>query len=36
VLLQAAVYDGVILPLLKIAYHQLELYAENQSALEVV
>jgi|SRR5579875_418721 len=29
VLLQASIYDGVILPLLKLGYGQLELYAEN-------
>ena len=33
VLVQTSVYQGVILPLLKISYHNLELYAENQAAL---
>lgn len=33
VLLQASVYDGVILPLLKLGNRTLELFAENQQAL---
>lgn len=35
-LLQASVYDGVILPLLKLGYNRLELFAENQSATNQV